>query len=196
MLKLNMKTTALFFIAAAFILTSCGGSNQDSVKQAHEQNLNSAIDEEISEFMTEAADARMMNIEQGKLAKEKGSTAAVRQYGEWMISDQTRLLKELRILAAEKNIMLPSTLSNKKAKALEDLREKEGEKFDKEFIQMMTIDHRRDVRGFDDATDFKDKDIQKFATTNLPMIQSHLDKIRQIEDAGAQNVTETSADSN
>ena len=189
-----MKTaahTVLIFLSVLFF--SCSNSGNDSVREAHEKNINSAIDEDISEFMTEAADARMMNIEQGKLAMERGTSAAVKQYGEWMVNDQTKLLQDLRMLAASKNITLPATISNKKAKGLENLKKKEGEAFDEQFIEMMRNDHRRDVRDFDDATDFRDKDVQKFATTYLPVIQSHLDKIRHLEAGESGNVTESAS---
>jgi putative membrane protein len=178
-----MKTLAaiLCSLSLGLYLSACSSSDRDSVKQAQEQNQNSAIDEDISKFLTEAADARMMDIEEGKLAKERGTTPEIRQYGEWMITDQSRLLKELRVLAASKNIVLPNTLSNEKADGLEDLKEKEGEDFDDKFIKMITQDHKRDVDEFEDATDFKDKDVKKFAETNLPLIQSHLDKIQQIK---------------
>jgi hypothetical protein len=57
-----MKTfTALYIFLVATLW--CCVPNQDSVKQAQEQNKNSAIDKDISKFMTEAADARMMDIE-------------------------------------------------------------------------------------------------------------------------------------
>lgn len=178
-----MKTTLVItLISIILFVSSCGSSEKDSVKQAQTANQNSAIDEDISKFLTEAADARMMGVEQGKLAMTKGTTPAIKQYGEWMVTDQTRILKQLRVLAASKNISLPNTLSDKKADGLEDLKEREGEEFDEKFIKMMTIDHKRDVDDFEDATDYKDKDVQKFASTNLPIIESHLAKIKALKD--------------
>jgi putative membrane protein len=99
-----------------------------------------------------------------------------------MIEDQTKMLKELRVLAASKNIILPNTLSVEKTKGLEDLKEEKGEAFDDKFIKMMKLDHKRDVDEFEDAIDFEDRDIKKFADKYLPIIQSHLDKIKQLED--------------
>jgi putative membrane protein len=169
-------------IALTVLVTACTSSENDSVKQAHEQNLNSAIDKDISKFMTEAADARMMDIEEGRLAAEKGTRAEIKQYGQLMVQDQTKMLKELRMLAASKNMVLPNTLSNEKADGLADLREKTGEEFDKKFVKMITGDHKRDVDDFDDATGFNDKDVRKFAERYLPLVQSHLDKIREIKE--------------
>jgi putative membrane protein len=175
---------------APLLFVACGPSDKDSVKQAHDQNINSSIDEEVSEFLTEAADARMMDLEQGKLAATRGGTAAVRQYGQWMVKDQTKMLTELRILAASKNIVLPNELSHKKADALNNLKEKSGEEFDKKFIDMMRIDHKRDADEFEDALDFRDPDIKQYAQTYLPVVKSHLEKIESIEQSGGVAGTE------
>jgi putative membrane protein len=67
--------------------------------------------------LTEAADARMMDLEQGKLAVTKGSTTEIREYGQWMVKDQTRMLEDLRALAASKKIAIPSALSDQKSEA-------------------------------------------------------------------------------
>jgi putative membrane protein len=136
---------------------------------------------EVTDFLIEAVDARMMDLAQGRLAKERGTTAAIREYGDLMINDQTRLLNELKIIAASKEIVLPSTISRKKEDALAELRDEEGEAFDEKFIRMMITDHRRDVSKFRTATSFDDGDVKTFATNNLPLIQSHLNKIEALE---------------
>jgi putative membrane protein len=177
------KITIIFLIAGA--LTSCRHEGQDSVKQAHYTNLNAAIDERISEFLTEAADARMADIERGKLAQTRGSNDAVRNYGAQMVRDHERMLQELRVLAAQKNIVLPIELSNEKARQLEKIREKEGNEFDAEFLEVMTADHRRDVKKFEDATDLKDKDVRQFAERYLPVAKAHLENVRAIRESNA-----------
>jgi putative membrane protein len=146
-----MKITTVAVIALLGVM-ACTPDKNDSVKQAQEKNQNAAIDDEISKFLTEAADARMMDIELGKLAKVRGTTPEIRQYGDRMITDHTRLLQDLRTLAASKNIAVPAVLSNEKADGLEELKEEQGVEFDKKFMRMMTQDHKRDVRAFDDAT--------------------------------------------
>ena len=176
----------------AFGAMSCGPDN-DSVKLAHQQNLNSSIDERISEFMTEAADARMMDIEEGKLALQKGSNDLVKNYAEQLVADNTKLLKELRSLAAQKNIILPTTLSNDKADGLNDLREKDGEEFDKKFIKMIQRDHKRDLDEFEDAADFNDRDIQQFAQRNVGFFEKHLSQIDQVEESN-ERISEGNAD--
>jgi putative membrane protein len=168
-------------IYSLLFFSQCSPSDKDSVKQAHNQNLNSAIDEDISNYMTQAADARMMSIEEGKLAKTKGSTQAVRSYGEQLMTLNTTMLHDIKVLAASKNITLPNFLSNKNAKLLEDLREKDGEHFDLAFLKLMRKSHKRDIAAFDDATDYKDQDVQKFAANRISALRTQLESVENLE---------------
>jgi putative membrane protein len=187
------KSSPLLLVAAlAFCLASCSSDN-DSVKLAHQQNLNSSIDERISKFMTEAADARMMDIEQGKLVLQKGTNDLVKNYAQQLIDDNTKLLKELRALAGQKNIVLPTTLSNDKADGLNDLREQEGEEFDKKFIKMIQRDHKRDLDEFEEAADFNDRDIQQFAQRNVNLFEKHLAQVDEVEESN-DRISEGNAD--
>jgi putative membrane protein len=179
---LIMKTKFIGIMTLASVM-ACGPTDRDSVKQAHDQNINASIDADVSEFLTEAADARMMDLEQGKLAATRGTTSEIREYGEKMVKDQNIMLTELRRMAASKNIVLPISLSHKKADNLEDLKKKSGEAFDKQFIDMMRTDHKKDLDEFEDATDFKDPDVKQYATTYLPVIKSHLETIQAIENS-------------
>jgi putative membrane protein len=188
-----MKKLSIIFLFAAVTLVSSCGSDNDSVKIAHQTNLNSSIDERISKFMTEAADARMMDIEEGKLAMEKGTNDLVKNYAQKLIDDNTKLLKELRSLAGQKNIALPTTLSNDKADGLNDLREKEGKAFDEKFIKMIQRDHKRDLDDFEDAADFNDRDIQQFAQRNVSLFENHLSQVDQVEESN-ERISEGNAD--
>lgn len=141
----------------------------------------SSNDEQIKTFIIEMTDARMMDREEGRLAAAKGSNQAIKSYGSLMVKDQTFLLEELRKLAASENVQLPVAISEKKRKALKKLEMKQGEDFDKKFLSMIKIDHKRDVRKFKGATQFNDVEARKFAQKYLPLIESHLEGVKQIK---------------
>lgn len=177
--------TLIAMVLVVFMLTGCRSSGNmtedDSVVRAQEQNAAASIDESISDFLTEQADARMMDMEEGKLARERGTNEDVRRYGRWMVDDQTILLKEIRKLAKSKKVKLPVKLSAEKQDGLAELTEKNGDEFDKKFLKMITIDHRRDVRKFKNAVTLKDKDVSDFASKYLPTIESHLAEAQRIK---------------
>lgn len=140
-----------------------------------------AINDETKDFLNEMTDARLMDREEARQAVLKATTNEVKEYGELMIKDQTYLLNQIQDFAKAKNITLRTTISDKKKDALEGLKEKTGEDLDKKFIQMICIDHTRDVKEFTKATKSKDIELSKFASKHLPMIQKHLARIKTIK---------------
>ena len=157
----------------------------DPVRQATQTNEKKSdkgiIDEQTAEFLVKSADARMMDKLEGSMAAKKGTTAAVREYGMQMVKDQSTLLAKIKQLAASKNITLPSGISKKKQDGKEQLSKKTEEAFDRKFISMMKIDHERDIKIFTEATRSKDKAVSNFAMKYLPLIQSHLDKVKALD---------------
>ncbi|AWI24832.1 DUF4142 domain-containing protein [Flavobacterium pallidum] len=131
-------------------------------------------------FIIQMANARLMDKEEGRLAAGYGTTQEIRDYGNRMVKEQEMLYAELQKLAASKNITLPGVISEKKSKALQKLGELRGNKFDKKFLRMIKIDHKRDVKRFKKATEFDDKATKTFAEKYLPMIQNHLDDVKKI----------------
>ena len=136
--------------------------------------------DDIKTFLCEMTDARMMDIEEGKVAAERGTIKEVKDYGNLMIKDQNYLLDELKKFAKTKNITLPTKISDEKLNGLKDLKEKSGKDLDKKFLKMISIDHKRDVRKFKKATEIDDQETKVFAKKHLPMIKSHLKKVCQI----------------
>ena len=137
-------------------------------------------EKELNRFIVEAIDARLMDREEGKLAVLKGTTSTIKDYGNKMVKDQTLLLEELKKLAKEKNIEFPTTITEKKSKNLEKLGLKSGTDFDKKFLNMIKIDHKRDVKEFKNASEYSDVVVNKFAIKYLPMIKMHLQEVKQI----------------
>ena len=132
---------------------------------------------EAPEFIVKMTDARIMGREEGRLAASLATTKTIRDYGSLMVKDQEVLLAKLKQLAASKNITLPNAISEKKSKELMKLSKLRGEKFDRKFIKMIKIDHKRDIKKFKKATAFEDADTKKFAKENLSMIEQHLDGV-------------------
>ncbi|CAN5162533.1 hypothetical protein BH09BAC3_BH09BAC3_17640 [soil metagenome] len=159
----------------------------DPVKKANASNEKkedkNMVNEDVAEFLVKSADARMMDAKEGRLATKKGTTSAVRNYGKLMLKDQETLLKKIKVLAAKKNVTLPTGISDKKADGRDDLAKESGKDFDQKFIKMITVDHERDVKMFKKAIDLEDKEVKEFAQKYLPLIQSHLDKSNAIKDA-------------
>jgi len=174
------KHTILLFTVTLAGICGCATSDRDNVDKAQKINAQKVTSEDVSEFLTEAADARMMGIEEGKLAREHATSKAIQEYGEWMIRDQKKLLAEIKKLAAEKEIELPQTISEDKQDGLEDLKKKRDRDFDRKFYRMMKIDHKRDLKEFEEATKLNDAEVADFAAKYTPVIKAHLEHLKNI----------------
>jgi len=131
-------------------------------------------------FLKEQLEVRIMDIQEGKLAMDRATTESLRRYGELVVEDHTKMQRDLKDLAIQKNVSIPFQLSDKKAKALSLLMEKHGTDFDKQFIQMMIINHKRDICRLKSALKSKDPDIKAFAEVYLPVVQNHLEEAQGI----------------
>lgn len=139
-------------------------------------------DDNVKKFIQEMYDARLMDFEEGKLAAEKANQFKVKVYGQWMVREQKKISTDLRSLAESKNISLPDSINEKKANGLADLKEQTGKKFDKKFIKMMKVDHRRDIRKLKAAKrKIKDAEVHNFISRYQPMIESHLDYLKTLD---------------
>ncbi len=165
---------------------ACSNSTRnDTVKNANQKNEarnnNENDKQDVADFLVKIADARMMDFKEGQLAVTYGTTEEIRAYGRLMVSDQAKLLNEIKSIAANRNIVLPTDISNDKYKGYQNLAKETGKDFDKKFCKMMVLDHERDVKDFTNAMEIDDKAIQTFAKTNLPMIESHLEKAKALD---------------
>jgi putative membrane protein len=126
-------------------------------------------------FVTDAAKGGMAEVELGKLAAEKGSSAQVKQFGQRMVDDHSKANDELKALAAKKNIALPTDIDAKDKELHSRLSKLSGAEFDRVYMQAMLKDHRKDVNEFKkESTSGKDPDVKQFAAKTLPTLEDHL----------------------
>src|SRR5439155_13209315 len=99
-------------------------------------------------FVMDAAQGGMAEVELGKLAADKASNDDVKKFGQRMADDHGKANDELKTLAANKNITLPTDL-DARDKALRDrLSKLSGPAFDRAYMQAMVNDHVKDVGAF------------------------------------------------
>jgi putative membrane protein len=126
-------------------------------------------------FVIKAAHGGMAEVDLGKLAVEKASSDDVKKFGQRMIDDHGKANEELKMLAQNKHITLPTDL-DPHAKAMHDrLAKLSGPAFDRAYMQAMVIDHKKDVNEFRmEAKSGKDPDIKGWAAKTLPTLEEHL----------------------
>lgn len=178
---------ALSLVAGAFMFTACGQKDkpEDAKEVAEEQNEAKFEDTEIendTEWAVAVADLGMLEVEASKLALERATTPAVKEFAQTMITDHSKANEELQAAATQKNITLPAMLSDKSQKKLDDLREKTGKDFEDAYTDCMVKDHKDAVDKFKKQADKgDDADLKSWAAGKVATLEHHLEMAKVIE---------------
>jgi len=127
------------------------------------------------EFILQAAQGGMGEVELGRVASQQASRDEVKKFGQRMVDDHGRGDEELKALAQSRGISLPSDLEPKQ-KALKDrLAKLTGANFDRTYMRNMVADHKMDVAEFRrEATSGRDPEVKAWAAKMLPTLEDHL----------------------
>lgn len=182
-----MKKIILSLLVSAMMFTwvSCGDGRQDSTEVAEDQNEETVDNkkEDDAEFAVEAADAGMLEVQLGTLALTKGSSPEVKKFAQMMVDDHTKANNELKALAQQKNITLPTTLGNQHQRKLDNFNDKTGADFDKEYMDLMVKDHKEVIDAFEDeAEEGNDAELKSWASSKLSALRHHHQEAERIQE--------------
>ena len=132
-------------------------------------------------FYKNAAEGGMAEVDAGRLAQEKGSSQAVKNFAAMMVKDHSAANQKLQSVAASQDVKLPTSPSLVQQAKAKELKMKSGDSFDKAYIKDQIKAHEDTVALFQKEIDSgKDASAQQFASATLPTVQAHLNKINQI----------------
>ena len=154
-----------------------GGSPSTPMGESSPNSLSSRD----SNFVMQAAQTGMLEVQLGKLAVQRGSSAGVKQYGQQMVEEHTQKNQELMQLAMQKGVEVPTEMSSQN-KALGDrLSGLSGTSFDAAYKQAMIDSHNQAIALFQaQSQQGQDPELKAWATKTLPNLQAHLQMVNQI----------------
>jgi len=136
-----------------------------------------------NDFVQKAAAGGTVEVELGQIASQKASNADVKSFADVMVKDHTKANDELKGIAQQKSITLPSEPMAKEQKVKDELQSLSGDKFDKRYANQMVSDHKNTVSLFEkEAKDGKDSDLKAFAAKTLPTLKAHLTMAKSLND--------------
>jgi len=132
-------------------------------------------------FVMQAGQLSMMEVELGRLAVKRGSSAGVKQYGQEMVEDHTRANQELMQLAMQKKVELPTEMSTQNTALIDRLSGLSGKSFDTAYKQAMIDSHKQAIALFQaQSQQGQDPQLKAWATQKLPNLQAHLEMVNQM----------------
>lgn len=126
-------------------------------------------------FVQEAAEGGLAEVQLGQLAQQKAVHAEVQDFAKKMVDDHTKANEKLKSIAQENGVQLPDRLNRKHQKLLDELQKLTGGDFDREYMEHMVRDHKKDVKDFrKEAKSKDDSAVKTFAANTLPVLEGHL----------------------
>jgi putative membrane protein len=190
---MNRKWTVIGMAASCALSVSLaaqtpGASGQSNpptqekpAKPVSSEKMSASGSHELSGFAKKAAVGGMAEVELGRLATEKASSARVKEFGQRMVDDHSKANDELKQAASAQGIDLPSEIDAKTKATIDKLSKLSGAEFDKAYMKDMVEDHEHDVAEFAKAAKHSDSPVGSFAGKALPTLRDHLKMARDVE---------------
>jgi putative membrane protein len=194
-----MKLSIIVASVSALILAGCAHKERESTAvgapgpvTTSEQSGSgqSYLGAQEQTFLKEAAQGGMAEVQMGRLAAQKGQSSAVRQLGQKLVQDHSKANQELKLLASQKQVTLPTDMPTEAQSMLSHLKSLEGAEFDKEFKKHAIEEHQKAIQKFETAIQSADSDVKAFAEKTLPVLKEHL-KVAEAIKAESETSTST-----
>lgn len=171
------RVSVLLLLGAA--ACSQAESNKDPVFAANFQNEKRIGEEAVTkrqihdaEYMVQSANRKMLLLEISQLAQRKAASPDTRYAAQNVTTQITALLNNLKTLAQQKTIVLPTGLGEAQAKQAGELTALNGAAFDQAYAKTLRSVLDTDEDAADDMTDDAyDADIKALAAQQRPVLQ-------------------------
>ena len=192
-----MKKFFASLVVCCFLLIACNNNAETTNERADTSTVsttnattdanastttNVVTDEKSSTFLTKVSNSGLAEVQLAKLAQQKATIEAVKNFAGMLERDHTAVNDQVRGLAGQRNVSLPSVPSDDKQKMYNDMEKMTGKAFDKEYISMMVKSHNDGIALFEDTrSNASDIDVKNFADKTLPALKMHLDSAKAIQ---------------
>jgi len=183
-----------FFTAgalAAGILLAVAGCQQSNrnVQAARETSsgagntTNKAVlSDSDRDFLKKAEDGNIKERNIARVVVDKSENKDVKDYAQMLVDDHTKDLRRVVDLMNQKGMSQPKNLPEVKHEALGKLDRLSGGAFDREFLNTMVEDHKKDITDFQkEVNAAQDEDVKYYAMHTLPVLQEHLQKAQELQ---------------
>jgi putative membrane protein len=132
-------------------------------------------------FVNEALMGGMAEVQLGQLASQKGTSQDVKQFGQKMVEDHTKLGDQMKGVAGQIGVTPPTALSPQAQALKTRLDGLSGAQFDRAYIRAMVKDHEKDLKAFQgEAANGSSQAVKDAAGQGATVVSGHLDMIKQI----------------
>ena len=182
-MKAVMPTMTLAVVMASAWVMSGGALADDQGAVMGTRSTQGDLSEKAQKFIEKAAKGNMGEVALGEVAREKGSSDAVRQFGARMAEEHGKANDELKAIAQAKGVQWPEQLKEQHQELADELSQLSGQEFDQKYMKEMVKAHEKDVEKYEKmAQEIEDPEVKQYIEGTLPVLREHLELAKQIED--------------
>jgi len=161
-----------------------GNPGVNSVDNMQTQQAAASAGMQDRAFVKKALEGGMAEVQLGQLAAEKGSSDDVKQFGQTMVTDHTKLGDQMKVVAQQLSVTAPAGMSKKDKELMAKLQSLSGSEFDNAYIVAMVKDHKKDAEDFkSEAQQTQNPAVQQVAQQGEQVIDRHLEMIDKIAES-------------
>ncbi len=138
-------------------------------------------------FVKKAMQGSIAEVQLGQLTLQKSNNDQVKQFARKMIDDHTKLNEQMRPVALQLRVEIPTDVSKKDKSLMSKMQGLSGPAYDQAYIKDMVKDHKQDLSDFHmEASNGHDPNVKDAAMQGSKTIAEHLQMAQQL--AKDQNV--------
>lgn len=139
-------------------------------------------EDEKRDFVEEVSSSSMKEIEMAQLAQEKAQSQDVKSFAQRLADNHRQAHERLSTMAQQENIRVSQSLEDDDRDELDDLREKTGYEFDKEYLDKTVEIHENQIDKLENVRDdAADQELRSWADERLTSLREHRDEAERLK---------------
>lgn len=160
--------------AACLLSLGVATAQERQIATAPEGRAATAQDSPDAKFLTDAVRGDLAEVKLGELAQERGQSEGVREFGEMLVEDHSKALKETAELAKDLDVIPPAQPTPEQTQKHDALARLSGAEFDRQFAAEMVKGHEEAIAKYEKQAQSGDSKVAKHAADLLPTLEQHL----------------------
>lgn len=165
------------------------GSSQTGSMTGAGSSMASSQKIDDKEFVKQATSGGLYEVESSKMVQDKVKDPQIKQLAKTMEQDHKQANDELKKIAKQANIDVPSSPQGQDQQMLSQLKQSQSDEqqLGQQYVQQQIQAHQKSIQLFQQAqTQVQDPQLKQFAQKTLPKLEQHLQHLQQIQGSGAQ----------
>lgn len=162
--------------SAADSTAAAGSTSGDTAKSA------AMADMSAQDFVTKAASGGMFEVQSSEMALKRSKSDEVKKFAQMMIDDHTKANDELKSIAGDKKLEVPSEPQGGPADHMKAVSDASDDDFDKTYIEHQQKAHAETIDLFEaEAASNNDPALADFAKKTIPTLKMHAEHAQMLK---------------